>query len=487
MSQEETRRIANAWFDALDRADYPAAIALLDESIEWVNLPKIEGVTDIIPWMGTAHGIEEVLAQFSTRNGIVDVKVFKPVDLVVEDNVAVGTVHDISTVLATGNEFEILFASWMEVRNGKIVKWKSYCDAAAVVAAFLDGVDQKLLDAVKTGDIEKVRTFLTLHKGNANVRDEETGLTLLMISAARGDAAIAKLLIEHGADVFTTDSKTGATALHKAGQGGSVEVAQLLLDAGAHIDAVTPTMGHTPIMDALWYKWPLLVEFLIQKGQNLNFTTHYGFTLDDHIAFETKVNQGEERKKVEYVKQAVDDARAKTVEQVKEQQLIYAITEGENETAAALIAGGADVNAVHPHINSFLDGHTPLIVAARDGRTDLIDALLNAGAEVDAEDWVFKGHPIHKATYNGNAEILRKLVAHPGIDLDVQGPINGYTPLHDALWHGFVECAEILIDAGARLDLRGHDGKTVLDISTATLGAESPVTKRIEQRLRETL
>lgn len=47
------------------------------------------------------------------------------------------------------------------------------------------------------------------------------------------------------------DSNTGATPLHKACQGGNLEIIKLFLDKGAFIDAVTPTMGHTPIMDAL--------------------------------------------------------------------------------------------------------------------------------------------------------------------------------------------------------------------------------------------
>ena len=99
------------------------------------------------------------------------------------------------------------------------------------------------------------------------------------------------------------------------------------------------------------------------------------------------------------------------------------------------------------------------------------------------EDWVFKGAPIHKATYNGNPEILKILIEHPDIDIDIQGAINGYTPLHDALWHGYAECAEILVNAGARLDLKGHDGKTPLDIATDVLGPEHEVVKLIRSKL----
>ena len=93
-----------------------------------------------------------------------------------------------------------------------------------------------------------------------------------------------------GADPLTTDSQTGATPLHKAAQGGSVEVAQLLVEAGAFVDAVTPTMGHTPIMDGLWYKWPAFVKYLVDQGANLHFSTHYGFSMMEHLQFELNVN-----------------------------------------------------------------------------------------------------------------------------------------------------------------------------------------------------
>ncbi|WP_299407960.1 ankyrin repeat domain-containing protein [Acaryochloris sp. IP29b_bin.148] len=483
MSQEDTRKVATAWFDALDRGDMDTAIACMAEDIEWVNLPKIPGVSDIIPWIGTAHGIPEVLKQFSTRDGIVEVKQFKPVDLVVEGDVAVGTVHDISTVLATGLDFEIVFATWMEVRNGKIAKWKSYCDPAPIIAAFRGDVSTRLIEAVQQEDVETLKTLLNANAGDPNTRDPDTGLTLLMMAACQAHKDMVQILLEAGADVWTADSKTGATALHKTCQGGNLEIAKLLLDHGAFIDAVTPTMGHTPIMDALWYKWPELVKLLVDHGQNLYFGTHYGFALEDHIAFELNVNQGEEKQKFETIKAVIDSGKARDQNAIAEQTVMASTNKGDLDAVKQLIASGANVNTVYPHMNSFLDGHTPLIVAARDNHGDIVQELLKAGAHVRVEDWVFKGAPIHKATYNGNPSILKMLVEHPNIDLDIQGPINGYTPLHDALWHGFVECAEILVNAGARLDLRGHDGKLPLDIAIEVCGETSDIVNLIRSKL----
>jgi ankyrin repeat protein len=291
------------------------------------------------------------------------------------------------------------------------------------------------------------------------------------------------MLLDAGADYLTMDAKTGATALHKAGQSGSLDVATMLLDCGAFLDSVAPTTGHTPLMEALWYKWPELVKLLVERGQNLNLATHYGFTLDDHIAFELNVNQGAEREKYVQIMQYIDTGREVAQATIAQQTVMAATNKGDLEGVKALIAQGAEVNTVYPHVNSFLDGHTPLLVAARDKHTKIVGELLGAGAAVRVEDWVFKGAPLHKATYNGNLDILALLLKDPKIDIDVQGPINGYTPLHDALWHGFADCAMALVTAGARLDLKGHDGKTVLDISTSVLGQDAEVTRLIRQRI----
>lgn len=137
MSQEDTKRVAGAWFDALDRGDIPAAVALLDEHIEWQNLSPVKGVSDVVPWFGpVCHSVSEVAETFRVRDAVASIKEFKPLNMVVQGEQAVGTIRDRAVVKATGQEFVIEFASWMTIRGGKIVKWRSYCDPSPVIAAF---------------------------------------------------------------------------------------------------------------------------------------------------------------------------------------------------------------------------------------------------------------------------------------------------------------------------------------------------------------
>jgi ankyrin repeat protein len=164
---------------------------------------------------------------------------------------------------------------------------------------------------------------------------------------------------------------------------------------------------------------------------------------------------------------------------VREQPLMAAAAAGDTARVRELLAAGAEVDARAPRLNGFNDGHTPLLVAARDGHDEIVRLLLAAGADVNAVEPCFGAVPLHKAVYNGHAGITADLVRQPGVDLDFRGATNGYTPLHDALWHGYEECARILVEAGARTDLLGHDGKTPFDLAAEVLGADHELTARL--------
>ncbi|WP_214412392.1 ankyrin repeat domain-containing protein [Sphaerisporangium fuscum] len=332
----------------------------------------------------------------------------------------------------------------------------------------------ELTAAVRRGAITRINDLLE-RGADPDERDPGTGLTALMTACGRADLPAVRALLAAGADVLTGDAKAGATALHKACQGGSAEIVRALLDAGAFVDSVAPTTGHTPLMDALWFKWPEIVEVLLDRGAGLNLSTHYGFSLKEHFEYELNVNTFGKERLVESdrllkARQEADDAAAHA------HRLMDAVTGGDVTTVRKLLASGFPVDMRWPVVNGFNDAHTALLVACRDGHTEIVEALLAAGADVNAVEPTFGAVPLHKAVYNGHADITRLLVARPGIDLAFQGATNGYSPLHDALWHGYADCARVLVEAGAPLDLVGHDGKTPLDLAEEVLGKDHEVT-----------
>lgn len=339
----------------------------------------------------------------------------------------------------------------------------------------------RLIVAVQANDLKVTQSLLAMG-ADPSARDAASGLTALMMAAGQANQHLVKALLGAGADVFAADKRAGASALHKACQGGSVEIVRLLVAAGAFVDAVCPTTGHTPLMDALWFKFPDIVQYLLDQDAGLNLTTHYGFSLLQHFEYELNVTvQGKEKileaGKMIKARQQSDQAK------IEKQKLMKAVTADDLAAVRKLIAAGVNVDERYPCVNGFNDQHTPLLVACRDGHTAIARELLQAGADVNAVEPTFGAVPLHKSVYNGHAEITGMLVKQPGINLDHQGATNGYTPLHDALWKGYAECAALLIDAGARLDLRGHDGKRPLDIAIEAFGEGHRAVRLIRSKI----
>ncbi|MFI7386460.1 nuclear transport factor 2 family protein [Streptomyces sp. NPDC049813] len=135
---EETRKVAQRWFDALTSGDFDTAVDTLAEDVEWINYIPVPSYNDDMKWIGTHRGRDAVLATLKIFHDAVDVRGEKLVNLVVDGCEAAGVVHELSSVRATGATFEIEFVQWLTVRDGRIVRWKSYTDPSPIIRALRD-------------------------------------------------------------------------------------------------------------------------------------------------------------------------------------------------------------------------------------------------------------------------------------------------------------------------------------------------------------
>jgi len=96
---------------------------------------------------------------------------------------------------------------------------------------------QGLLRAVETGQVQAVQNLLEAGV-NANVRDEEEGLTALLLAVHEENTAIVKLLIAAGADIHQRVGvgEYQSTVLIWAIESGVAEMVEILLAAGADVD-----------------------------------------------------------------------------------------------------------------------------------------------------------------------------------------------------------------------------------------------------------
>ncbi|MDT0270302.1 ankyrin repeat domain-containing protein [Streptomyces sp. DSM 44915] len=431
-----------------------------------------------LPDSGVWRGREAVVEAFRRRAQLVDVLELQQRDVVAEGDRALVVTYQRIRHLLTGAEAGYEASALLSLDDEGLVRyWRVLSESAAEADVFDSDLDERLLAAVRAGDSREVGALLR-RGADPNHRETATGLTTLQTAAGLGEATVVAALVAAGGDVHSADSRAGGTALHKAVQRGDLRTIRVLVEAGAFVDAVAPTTGHTPLMDALWYKWPDVVAYLLERNAGLGLHTHYGFSLREHFEYELNVNtRGKDKLLV--AEQLLQTRTREDERAAGEQRLMAAVTEGDQAAVRGLLASGAAVDERFPVLNGFNDLHTPLLVASRDGHTEIVRLLLDAGADVNATEPTFGAVPLHKAVYNGHADITRILVERPGIDLDFQGATNGYSPLHDALWHGYEECARVLMAAGARTDLVGHDGKTPLDVATESFGAEHPLVREL--------
>ncbi|KAJ8339123.1 hypothetical protein SKAU_G00359090 [Synaphobranchus kaupii] len=111
---------------------------------------------------------------------------------------------------------------------------------------------------------------------------------------------------------------------------------------------------------------------------------------------------------------------------------------------------------------------TPLHFAAGFGRKDVVEHLLQTGANVHARD---DGGliPLHNACSFGHAEVVSLLLCQ-GADPNARDNWN-YTPLHEAAIKGKIDVCIVLLQHGADPTIRNTDGKSALDLADTSAKA----------------
>jgi ankyrin repeat protein len=240
-----------------------------------------------------------------------------------------------------------------------------------------------------------------------------TDLTMQSVKAAirAGQIDALKRLVEDHSVVTLRDNR-GASPLMIASLYGDVEAVKLLLDAGADANAAADD-GATALM---WgARNSQIVQLLIDSGASVSARSKLGRT----------------------------------------PLAIAAAHAGNAQAASALLAAGADVNAQD---NARV---TPLTAAASTGDTELLQLLLDAGADVHLGDAKgYDGAPLTQAAYADDLAGVRLLLSRgagtrdPGIKSEGEDEKSAHSqPLNLALifacMHSTPELAEVLLDAGA--------------------------------------
>jgi len=278
-----------------------------------------------------------------------------------------------------------------------------------------------------------------LLNAGANVNaTTDLGVTPLWLAAENADADMVRLLLQAGADPLIALT-SGETIVMTASQTGNADVVRQLLQAGADPNAAV-TREQTALMWAAGEGHADVVEALLKSGADISARTIESTQYvksekeqDSHPAYKFWVEQGGNT------------------------PLIFAARSGDLKSAQLLVAAGADVNELSAY------GTSPAIMAVHGGNADLLNFLLDSGADPESNA---SGHTaLHAAVLRGNLDAVKVLLAHgantealveratpaerQSTDYNFHDALIGSTPLWLAARFAEPQIMQTLLDAGA--------------------------------------
>ena len=150
--------------------------------------------------------------------------------------------------------------------------------------------------------------------------------------------------------------------------------------------------------------------------------------------------------------------------------LYCAARDGIKEDIEQLIASGASLDEVFAND----DGETALTIACNEGYADIVELLIEAGANVNLPKAANGWSPLIYASYFGHTGIAEILIKK-GAAVDQASKV-GCTPLYWACSRGHNDVVDILITAGANINAESGDGRTPL-VAAARWGHDEAIVK----------
>ncbi|KAJ3227051.1 phosphate system positive regulatory protein pho81, partial [Clydaea vesicula] len=271
---------------------------------------------------------------------------------------------------------------------------------------FLD-VETDLIKSINKGQDNLINSFLQ-NTGERDKLDQEFFSRIFLSVCEKANLELLKLLLQTGqVDSNYSNDINNKTCLHDIAIYGRLDVFELCFK----------------------YTNPNLLVLDVYGRQPLHYASMYGHS--ELVKFLLKITKCENINQVDYEYSS---------------PLVYAIMGNHIKTVEILIEMGSNLE---PNSATAL---IPLCLASQFGYTAIVKLLLEKGANLNASN--SDGlNCLHLACREGSLDIVSLLIKH-NADVESKDSFHSWTPIFYASSEGHYKICEVLINAGAKVDVK---------------------------------
>ena len=324
--------------------------------------------------------------------------------------------------------------------------------------------ENALCAACHRGDDKIIEALVS---AGARVNDEFLWQrTPLMMAAESGGEHSVRVLLQHGAYIDSQDYHL-RSALHCAIMRGRSGVANVLLMAGANPN-MRDSVGMTPLMRAITSNQHECTSIILEfESVDMNARAVVGAQTALHMA----VTRGA----VSSVKRLIDASALNAL--AKRESLDIDAVDVSGQTALMmahsveivdlLLGAGANVHSRDPN------GRDALSLAAERGHAEIVQSLLEGGANASLLDAGYKWSAIFFCCKHGHAAVIESLKPTES-EVNVQD-LGRCTPLFIAANRGHALAVKSLLARGADPTLQNRDGWLPLHAACSGLNRSAEI------------